>query len=156
MSEPEPFALSMALRAWLARRFGGEVHDAVLPARAEGGWDFATYMVHFSGERLPAPWSSPLVARLTGIVGRYEALRREARLQGWCAEQGFPAPAVLVVVPPGEVSEGPVELMERVPGTTTTAAIIEGRVDLLGRLAMLLADLHAVPVPSWAPRHDPV
>jgi aminoglycoside phosphotransferase (APT) family kinase protein len=46
--------------------------------------------------------------------------------------------------------------MERVPGTTAAAAIIGGRTDLLGRLAMLLADLHAVPIPSWAPRHDPV
>jgi aminoglycoside phosphotransferase (APT) family kinase protein len=155
MNEPEPAALSMALRGWLACRFGGQVDEAAQPSRAAGGRDYATYFVHFGGQHLPALWTGPLVARLTPVAGRYEALRREARLQGWCADQGFPAPAVLAVVPPGEVAEGPVEVMRRLSGTTVADAIAEGRAGLIDRLAALLADLHCVPVPSWAPQDDP-
>lgn len=136
-------------------RFGGKVEDAEPPARAVGGRDYATYLAHFSGEELPLEWAAPLVARLTPIAGRYELLRREARLQGWCAEHGFPAPAVLIVLSPGEVAEGPVEVMERLPGRTVADAIAEGRTDLANCLGALLGELHDVPVPPWAPQQDP-
>ncbi len=155
MSEPEPVDMSMALRAWLERGFGGDVSDAASPARAVEGRDFATYLVQFGGERLPPSWAAPLVARLASIVGRYPALQREAQLQGWCASHAFPAPKVLAVLSPGEVAEGPVEVMERLPGTTAAVAMEEGRADIVGRLGALLAELHAVPVPGWATPQDP-
>jgi aminoglycoside phosphotransferase (APT) family kinase protein len=156
MTEPKPLDMSMALGAWLVRRFGGEISEAAPPVRATEGRDFATYLVQFSGERLPPSWAAPLIARPTGIVGRYPALRREARLQGRCARHVFPAPKVLAVVPPGEVAAGPVEVMERLPGTTAAIAVEEGRGGIAERLGALLAELHDVPTPGWAKAQEPV
>lgn len=155
MNAPEPATLSMRLREWLARRFGGQVDDVSPPARATGGRDYATYLLHFSGAGLTAEWAAPLVARLTPFAARYEALRREAQLQAWCAEHGFVAPAVLAVLAPGDVAEGPVEVMGRLPGVTMADAMLQGRAGLAERLGALLADLHGLPVPHWAAQQDP-
>jgi hypothetical protein len=66
------------------------------------GFDFWVYGLHFAGVGLPERWGAPLVARIAAMSSRFLLLERESRLQGWVAEQGYPAPAVLELVPPGE------------------------------------------------------
>ena len=62
MTEPKPLEMSMALGAWLERRFGAEISEAAPPVRAAEGRDFATYLVQISEERLPPSWAASLVA----------------------------------------------------------------------------------------------
>jgi Ser/Thr protein kinase RdoA (MazF antagonist) len=109
--------------------------------------------VAFSGDALPAEWRAPLVARVPPTPERFPMLERESRLQEWAAAHGYPAPAVIELLPPGEVFERPVQFVRRAPGTTMTAAMtaapwrIGGLVD---RLAGLQVQLHGRPPPPWA------
>jgi len=154
---PNPEELSARLRAWLGDRYQCRALDVESPAVATGGQDFATYMVHFSGHGLPAEWREPLAVRLASHAGRYPDVDREARLQGWCAEHGYPAPAVLAVLPPGEVAAVPVEVMARVAGETMAAAMLTPGATsgaMIYHLAGLAADLHALPLPQWASADD--
>ena len=155
---PEPAALSTALRSWLARRFGGQVHDADPPGIATGGYDYSTYLLAFRGTELPPDWIAPLVARVPSDPRRHPMLEREARLQGWCAQQGYPAPKVLAVLGPGETVDLPVEIMQRVPGVTMAASMLSApwrTPRLVDRLAAMQASLHTLPIPPWADQAAP-
>ena len=149
---PSPEEVSSALRGWLTDTFGGTVADVEAPARAGGGFDFWIYFVRFTGPSLPAEWTAPLVARISPSPARFPHLQRESRLQAWAAEQGYPAPAVLTVLEPGVVFASPVQVVQRVPGVTMTAAMTSRPWlvrSLLGRLGALEAQLHTLPVPDW-------
>jgi aminoglycoside phosphotransferase (APT) family kinase protein len=151
--EPDPEQVSAALRQRLAGKFPGEVADAETPARIGGGADFWVYGLHFSGPGLPAQWAAPLVARIPPAAERFVLLERESRLQAWAAAQGYPAPPVLDLVPPGELFEFPVQVMKRLAGTTMAEAMTAApwRVTrLAGQLAACQAALHRLPVPGWA------
>jgi aminoglycoside phosphotransferase (APT) family kinase protein len=151
--QPGPEEVSAALRRWLAGRFPGDVADAGAPASIGGGADFWVYGLHFGGPGLPAQWAVPLVARIPALPERFVLLERESRLQAWVAAQGYPAPPVLELVPPGELFESPVQVMERLPGTTMAEAMRAApwRIPrLAGQLAASQAALHHVPVPGWA------
>jgi len=65
----------------------------------------------------------PLVARIAAMPEQLALLERESRLQGWVAEQGFPAPLVLELVPAGALLPFPVQVSERLPGITVAAAM---------------------------------
>jgi len=150
---PGPQEVSAALRGLLAGRFGGSVADAEAPVRISGGLDFWVYGLRFAGPGLPEPWALPLVARIAAMPERLALLERESRLQGWVAEQGFPAPSVLELVPPGALLPFPVQVSERLPGITVAAAMTAApwRVRALaGRLGACHAALHRVAVPEWA------
>ena len=67
MTEPKPLEMSMALGAWLERRFGGEIREAAPPVRDAEGRDSATYLVQISGERLPPSWAAPLGGSVFGV-----------------------------------------------------------------------------------------
>ncbi len=145
--------MSAALRQRLADRFPGEVADAKAPARIGGGADFWVYGLHFSGPGLPPQWTVPLVARIPPVPERFVLLERESRLQAWVATQGYPVPPVLDLVPPGELLEFPVQVTQRLAGTTMAAAAAAApwRIRrLAGRLAACQAALHRLPAPGWA------
>lgn len=127
--------------------------DAEAPVRISGGLDFWVYGLRFTGPRLPGQWAAPLVARIAAMPERFPLLERESRLQGWVAAQGYPAPSVLELVPPGSLMAFPVQVSERVPGITVAAAMTAApwRVRrLAGRLGACHAALHRVAVPEWA------
>jgi aminoglycoside phosphotransferase (APT) family kinase protein len=152
-SAPGPEEVSGALRRRLAGRFACEVADAEAPVRISGGFDFWVYGLHFAGPGLPDRWAAPVVARIAARPERFRLLERESRLQDWVREQGYPAPSVLELVPPGEVLSFPVQVMERLPGVTVAAAMAAApwrMRRLAGRLGRCHAALHRVPVPEWA------
>jgi aminoglycoside phosphotransferase (APT) family kinase protein len=152
-SAPDPQEVSSALRRRLAGRFPGGVTDAEAPVTISGGFDFWVYGLRFAGTSLPDRWTAPLVARIPALAERFPLLERESRLQAWVAEQGYPAPAILELVPPGEVLEFPVQVMERRPGTMMAQAMGTAPrhvFRLAGQLGTCQAALHRVPVPNWA------
>jgi aminoglycoside phosphotransferase (APT) family kinase protein len=152
-SAPEPEEVSSALRRRLAGRFPGEVTDAEAPTRISGGLDFWVYGLHFAGPGLPEQWGAPLVARIAARPGRFPLMERGSRLQDWVAAHGYPAPPVLDLVPPGELLEFPVQVMERASGTTVAQAITAAprhMLRLTGQLGTCHAALHRLPVPEWA------
>lgn len=74
-------------------------------------------------------------------------------MQSWVAAQGYPAPSLLALVPPGEVLEWPVQVMARAAGTTMAGAMAaapQRMLRLAGELAASQAAPHRVPVPGWA------
>src|SRR5262249_48225751 len=84
-------------------------------------------------------------------------LEREARMQAWVAGHGYPAPAILELVPPGELFDSPVQVMERRPGSTMAAAMMAAPWHMLRQvrqLAACQAALHRLPVPPWADDGD--
>jgi hypothetical protein len=152
--------VSSALRRRLAGRFPGEVTDAEAPARISGGLDFWVYGLHFAGPGLPGQWGAPLVARIAARPGRFPLMERGSRLQDWVAAHGYPAPPVLDLVPPGELLEFPVQVMERAPGTTVAQAITAAPRRMLPALsrAYLTAYRRELPVDAarlrlWMPLH---
>jgi aminoglycoside phosphotransferase (APT) family kinase protein len=151
--EPDPEEVSAALRQRLADRLQGEVADAEAPARIGRGADFWVYGLHFSGPGLPPQWAVPLVARIPPMPERFVLLERESRLQAWAAARGCPAPPVLDLVPPGELFEFPVQVTQRLAGTTMAEAITAAPWHvrrLAGQLAACQAVLHRLPAPGWA------
>jgi aminoglycoside phosphotransferase len=150
---PSPEEVSSALRRRLTERFPGEVTDVEVPVRITGGFDFWIYGLHFGGAGLPAQWAAPVIARIPAAAGRFVLLERECRLQAWVAGHGYPAPALLELLPPGELFDSPVLVMQRVPGTRMdqSAAADPSRIPgLVGQLAASQAVLHRLPVPEWA------
>ena len=150
---PAPEEVSSALRRRLAGRFPGGTADAEAPVRISGGFDFWVYGLHFAGPGLPGQWGAPLMARISARAARFPLLERDSRLQTWVAAQGYPAPPVLDLVPPGELLEFPVQVMERVPGTTVVQAMTAAprhMFRLAGQLGTCHAALHRLPVPEWA------
>jgi aminoglycoside phosphotransferase (APT) family kinase protein len=152
-SAPSPGEVSSALRQRLAGRFRGEVADIEAPVRISGGFDFWIYGLHFGGPGLPAQWAAPLIARIPAAPGRFVLLEQESRMQAWVAAQGYPAPPLLELVPPGELFESPVQVMKRQAGTTMADAMAAAPWHILRfarQMAACQAALHRVPVPAWA------
>lgn len=150
---PSPEEVSTALRQRLAGKFPGEVTDVEVPVRVTGGFDFWIYGLHFGGAGLPAQWAAPLIARIPAAAGRFPSLERECRLQAWVAAHGYPAPPLLELVPPGELLDSPVQVMQRVAGTRmddVVTAAPSRMPRLAGQMAASQAALHRLPVPEWA------
>src|SRR5205823_268813 len=120
---PSPEHVSSELRRWLEERFGGAVEDSEPPTRVSGGFDFWIYFMRFRGSVLPDTWTQPLVARIPPTPARTELLKRESRLQSWVSDHGYSAPGVLALLPPEVVCNSPVQVVQRVPGVTMTAAM---------------------------------
>ena len=76
----------------------------------------------------------------------------EAATQGWAADAGYPAPRVHVVIPPGELLDLPVQVMERAPGVTMLDALQakpwRART-FVDQLAALQLRLHALDIGAW-------
>ncbi|HYB19023.1 MAG TPA: phosphotransferase [Streptosporangiaceae bacterium] len=127
--------------------------DVEEPVRVTGGFDFWIYGLHFGGAGLPAQWTVPLIARIPAAAERFPFLERECRLQAWVGAQGYPAPPLLELIPPGELFGSPVQVMQRVAGTRMDDAITAAPSRIpgfAGQLAASQVALHRLPVPDWA------
>ena len=149
----EAAVVAGALCRWLEARFGGTAVVAEPPEQVPGGRDSRIHLVRFAGDALPGRWRAPLVARVLPDAERYEQGLREASTHDWCADQGVPVPRVLAVAAPGEVLDLPVQVMERVTGTTMAAAMTgrpwtaRAEVDRLARLHVVLHRLDGASSP---------
>jgi aminoglycoside phosphotransferase (APT) family kinase protein len=146
-----------ALERWATARFGGTVTLAEPAVAVSGGMDSWIHLVRFRGAVLPLEWRAPLVARVLPTAERHHQAQREALVQAWCAEQGYPTPRVLAVAAPGEALAVPLQVVERVPGTTMLAALTarpwHAR-SLVDRLARLHVELHGLDAASWTGAAD--
>jgi len=150
--------MSQALREWLSSEFGGPIVDRSPPTMADGGFDCAVFLLHVTGDHLPPEWAQPTVARMPPSPDRFAPLQRETRLQGWCADHGYCAPAPIALLPPGVLGECPVQVVARAPGTTMTQALstTPWRLPrLITSLARTHAELHRLPLPPWAAAEQP-
>jgi aminoglycoside phosphotransferase (APT) family kinase protein len=134
-----------ALAQWLAERFGDPVHPAEPSASVGDGFDSAIWLVRYAGASLPGAWRMPLVLRVKADAERAGEAQREADVQAWAADRGYPAPRVLAVMDPGELLDLPAQVMERAPGPMLLDHLRRrpwqtGR--RLGQLAELQARLH--------------
>lgn len=109
-------AVALALDQWLVSEFGDGVRLDGLPQPNGDGFDAEIYFVQLIGDALPRPWQAPLVLRIKPTVDGLGTARREAAVQDWVADRGFPTPRVLRVFEPGELFDRPAQLMERAPG----------------------------------------
>ena len=136
------------LCAWLARTYGDDIALSEPVATRGEGFDSDVYFVRFEGTALPPEWRAPLVLRVKPDAGRTEEAEREAAVQDWVADRGYPAPRVLVVLAPREVSDRPAQVMTRAPGAMMLDALKRRAWQarrLLERLAVLQARLHELP-----------
>jgi aminoglycoside phosphotransferase (APT) family kinase protein len=142
---------------WLSDRYGGGI-DVVEPPTSKGeGFDSMVYLLHLAGERLPEEWRRPLVLRVKAGVDRGPEAEREATIQGWLADRGYPAPRVLQVFEAGELLDLPAQVMERAPGSLVLDAIRSApwrARRLCTELAALHARLHSIPADGFPPTDD--
>ena len=129
--------------------------DVEQPERVSGGFDFWVYGLHFGGSGLAAPWAEPLIARIPAVAARYPSLQQESRILSWVAAQGYPAPPMLELMPPGELFDSPVQVMRRLAGITMARTMTSAPWQAprwARRLAAGHVALHRLPVPDWAGR----
>ena len=153
-----PDAVAAVLRDWAEARFGGHVAVAGDPVAIGAGFDSYIHLVELRGDALPDAWLQPLVVRLLPSVDREAQAHREATVQAWVAERGYPAPLVLEVVAPEDGFGLPAQVMERAPGTTMLDALSARpwrAFALVRQLADLQLALHALPVEGWPSGSDP-
>lgn len=150
----DPDVVAQVLVDVAGQRFGGEVATAGAPTRVGAGFDSYIHLVQLAGPTLPPPWSAPLVVRLLPEADRLPQARREAAVQGWCAERDYPAPAVLAVLAPEEGFGLPAQVMARAPGVTALDACTSrpwralAVVDLLAELQLRLHALDPAGMPG--------
>jgi aminoglycoside phosphotransferase (APT) family kinase protein len=140
------------MREWLNAQYGPGVLVATPATSIGDGFDNSIHCVRFTGPSLPEEWQQPLIARVQPSEDRVSTAQREALIQGWCADQGYPAPRVRAVAAPHDGFGLPVQLIERPPGSTMFAVIVGApwrSPALNDRLASLHAQLHALPTDTW-------
>ena len=154
MAPPDPAAFdpddSVGLALKLVRHLAGsvgEIEVAEGPDRYSGGMDTYVYAIRFSGD-LPPGWRSPLVLRIYPSSEQIQKAEREAKIQRFVADQGFPAPRPLLLDTSCEPFGLPFMLMERAPGLN---AVDRFRNPLnirstIRAMATLQARLHSLPI----------
>ena len=137
---------------WVEGRFGGPVAFAEPPVRSVEGFDNDIYFARLTGAPLPPEWTAPVVLRMHQSPARLPLAEREAAVYRFLNGLGYPAPRMLAVVPPDGVVLPPVQVLERVPGTTMMKAMIRRpwRIPaLVDVLAGLHARLHGLATDGW-------
>ena len=142
-----------ALAAYLAAR--EDLRSACIvepPAPLGSGFDSVIYTFRVGGEVPDARWSAPLVLRLQGNPAAVSKVRREADIQTFLIDAGYPVPALLATEGADNPFGLPFMIMERVPGGTLLARVMSNPLragGLLARLAGVHADLHRLPPAGW-------
>jgi aminoglycoside phosphotransferase (APT) family kinase protein len=133
------------LRRWLEGTFGGSVLIAATPSSIDGGLDSWIHRVRYEGTSLPDAWRGSLVVRVKRHADAGVIAEREAAVQAWCTEAGYPCPRMHAVFQPGDLLDSAAQVMDLVPGSTALAALTSSpwnAPQLLARLAELQARLH--------------
>jgi aminoglycoside phosphotransferase (APT) family kinase protein len=146
-----------ALVRWASELFG----DAVTlsePSTTRGeGFDSEIHLVHLAGSALPPAWRDPLVLRILPTPDRLADGHREAAIQDRLADLGYPAPRVLHVFAPGELTDRPTQVVQRAPGGLLLDDLLRRPWTarrLVRRLAELQARLHDLPTGDFPDTDD--
>jgi aminoglycoside phosphotransferase (APT) family kinase protein len=137
-----------ALVRWASERFGDAVTLAEPSTTRGEGFDSEIHLVHLAGPSLPPDWSQPLVLRILPTPDRLADAHREAAIQDRVADLGYPAPRILHVFAPGELTDRPAQVMQRAPGALLLDDLLRRPWTarrLVRRLAELQVRLHALP-----------
>lgn len=114
------------------------------PSPTGRGFDSFIYAVRLVGDGLPAEWWKPLVVRVQRAAGdAYDAkVRREAAVQRFAADSGYPALVPLAVESSASAFGLPFTVMPRIAGPTLFEQITS-RPWRTGSVLRQLAGLHA-------------
>ena len=135
------------LQAWARSRLGDDAEVVSGPDRVTGGLDTFIYRFGVDG-----PTGRPLILRLYPSVSRGSSADKEARVLGFLATVGYPAPRVLAHGADTVDFGLPYVVMEQVPGSTVldrVKARPHRSGDLLDSLAAAQASLHGVDPSGW-------
>ncbi len=134
------------------RPYGARVYDVEPPHSDDRGRATLIHLVRFAGPNLPSEWTEPLVVRIHRSAREADASAREAAIQDWCVERGYPAPRILALFAPGELLALPVQIMERARGVAMLDAVKHApwkAAQMIDRLAALQRRLHELSVDAW-------
>ncbi len=113
------------------------------------GWETYIYTFSLTGSDLDPAWERPLILRIYPGDDPAERALREAAVQRFAKEHGYPAPYPLALETEQSALGRPFMVMERAPGLTMLERIM-GDPRLAFKLAPLMADLqvalHRLPV----------
>jgi aminoglycoside phosphotransferase (APT) family kinase protein len=142
------FDPSPPLLAFLRGALGPDVRYAEPPASFGAGFDTLIYGFRIEGPSALGAWSAPLVLRVYTTAMQDAKALREASLQRFAAERGYPALTPLAV----ETSDGmlglPFMILERMPGGMMLERFIKRPwrgPRLFAEMGALHAALHRVP-----------
>jgi aminoglycoside phosphotransferase (APT) family kinase protein len=122
------------------------------PAPVGNGFDSFIYGFRIDCETSDRRWLAPLVLRLQRKPEYAPKARREADVQAFMAQAGYPTPALLAVEDESNAFGLPFAIMERVPGTTMLARVMSNPLrasGLLRQLGELHARMHRLPTDGW-------
>jgi aminoglycoside phosphotransferase (APT) family kinase protein len=152
VSDSRAKVIADALAAHARERFGTDVAVVGEPSSAGEGMDNEIYFVDLEGRGLPQDWRDSLVVRVQPDADRFDIAEAEVEVQRWCEDVGYPAPHVLALFEPGQLTEASAQVMRRVPGVPMLAAMVP-RIwrapALVGLLADLHVRLHSTPIEDW-------
>jgi aminoglycoside phosphotransferase (APT) family kinase protein len=150
-------AVGAVLLPYLQSRLGPGVEYAHPPEALGRGFDTFIYAFRIRGESLDAPWRQPLVLRVYPTESQADKARREATIQDFVVNHGYPALAPLALEPGDPALGLPFMIMRRVEGGALLEAITKApwrAKSLLGRMADLHARLHTLPIEGCALPYD--
>jgi aminoglycoside phosphotransferase (APT) family kinase protein len=138
--------IASAVAEWLTEQSGAPVSVVGDPVAAEEGLDNDIVFARFEGSALGDEWRAPLVLRSNPSPERLPQAEREAVIQRFCADAGYPVPRVLAVIPPA------IQVMERAPGRPMLDEITRRpwrAGQQMDALAGLFRRLHTLPTDGW-------
>jgi len=144
--------IAEALAAHASDRFGTGVSVATEPSTAGEGMDNEIYFVDLAGDGLPSEWRGTVVVRVQPDADRFDIAEAEAQVQDWCGTVDYPAPTMLALFEPGELTGSSAQVMVRVPGVPMLEAMVPTlwrAPALVGLLADLHVRLHRTPVDTF-------
>ena len=148
-----------ALSELLVGRLGTEVRFAEAPEQLGRGFDTHIYAFRLEGDGVEPAWAAPLVLRLYTTPGQCEKAQREAAVQRFAAQQGYPALDPLVIDGCAASFGLPVMVMERAPGVPMlerlglSPAAVRRQFAAMAEAHVALHQLsiHGCPLPSSPP-----
>jgi aminoglycoside phosphotransferase (APT) family kinase protein len=138
-----------ALLAHVSTRLGASVSFAETPERIGRGFDTYIYAFRLQGEAIDLAWARPLVLRLYPAAKQADKAEREAAVQRFAVERGYPAPLPLAVERQSAEFGLPIMLLERVQGVPMLD-LVGANPLRVGRLLASMAEghvaLHRLPI----------
>lgn len=145
----DPDQVRKALLRLLAERGMGGLRFEQQPEAIRGGYDTLIYGFCVHGDDLSAEWRRPLVVRIFAAFDQDERARREARIQEFVAQRGYPALAPLAAEGPDNPLGLPFMIVPRIQGGTLAQRMLKNPLRLghwIRHMAALQVELHQLPV----------